>query len=254
VGSTVQQWLRQIPLSGCFNFRDLGGYPTTDGRSTRWKTVFRADGLARLDAQDCRILAQFGLSTVIDLRTHGEVDERGRIPGDILSVEYHHLPMYDVLPPDDELARYEEPAFVTERYHQMFAEGRPAIAKAIEILSRPNSLPAVFHCSAGKDRTGVLAALLLGFLGVPVEVIAEDYALSGEAMVTMLAWLRNEHPDRRDALERLAPAVTSAPHASMAAFLDRLVDEHGSFASLAEELGVSEPVNQLRTVLLEDPH
>jgi Tyrosine phosphatase family len=91
-------------------------------------------------------------------------------------------------------------------------------------------------------------------LGVSIDLIAEDYALSGQAMVTMLTWLRQEHPDARHTLARLAPAVVSAPRSSMAAFLDGVLDRYGSFDSLADDLGVSESVKRLRRALLEDAH
>lgn len=241
---------RRLPLTGCFNFRDLGGYPTSDGHRIRWRRLFRADGLTRLDASDCAMLADIGLATVIDLRTVGEVDERGRVPEGHFEVEYHHLPLTDVLPPDADLARYAEPAFVTSRYRQLFVEGSQSIATALEILAEPDSLPAVFHCSAGKDRTGVLAALVLGFLGVPDEIIVHDYALSGEAMVGMLEWLKKEYADDVESVERYAPAVTSAHPEAMAEFLRLLREEQGGFDELAGSLGVSDAVERLRSSLI----
>jgi protein-tyrosine phosphatase len=244
---------RTIDLSGCFNFRDLGGYPTADGRRIRWRRLFRADGLSRLDAVDCGVLAELGLATVVDLRTVGELDERGQFPTHHLEVEYHHLPLTDVLPPDSDLARYAEPAFVTSRYLQMFDEGSESIARAVEVLASPGALPAVFHCSAGKDRTGVLAALVLGFLGVPDEVIIEDYALSAKAMVKLFEWLREEYSEAGDALERYAPAVVSAFPEAMAEFVSSVRERRGGFDELAASLDVTGPVARLRESLLETP-
>ena len=247
----VAQPLRKLTLSGCVNFRDLGGYPGADGRRIRWRALFRADGLTRLDADDCAQLAGLGLVTVIDLRTLGEVEERGRFPQDAFDVEYHHLPLTDVLPPTEDLSRYDEPAFVTSRYRQLFSEGSSSLARAVRVLAEPGALPAVFHCSAGKDRTGILAALVLGFLGVPRDVIVEDYALSADAMVALLERLKQEYSEAVDEVERYAPAVISVAPETMAAFLDELEVEHGSFDDLAEELGVTDAVTCLRTSLLE---
>jgi protein-tyrosine phosphatase len=243
---------RRLPLSGCFNFRDLGGYPAAGGKRLRWRMIFRADGLTRLDAADCRLLADLGLATVVDLRTQGEAEERGRFPLQFLEVDYHHFPLMDVLPPTEELERYSEPAYVTARYRKMLTEGSPSITRAVDVLARPRSLPAVFHCSAGKDRTGVLAALVLGFLGVPSEVIVDDYALSGEAMVAMLEWMRQENPDSAEQIARLRPAVMSAPRESMAALLQIVAQEHGSFDRLAHHLRLVPAVERLREELLED--
>lgn len=241
---------RRLELSGCFNFRDLGGYAAADGRQIRWRTLFRADGLSRLDEADCAQLSELGLATVIDLRTLVEADERGRLPELSFEVEYHHLPLTDVLPPEAHLARYSEPAFVGERYRQLLANGSEAICRALEVLATPGALPAVFHCSAGKDRTGVLAALVLGFLGVPDEVIIEDYALSAEAMEGLLARLRDEYSENVEQIEKYAPAVTSAYPEAMAGFLKSLREEHGDFDKLAQTLGVSEAVTVLRRSLL----
>ena len=242
---------RKLTLAGCVNFRDLGGYPAADGRSIRWRQLFRADGLTRLDEDDCAQLADLGLATVIDLRTNGEVEQRGRFPEDAFEVEYHHLPLTDVLPPTEDLSRYDEPAFVTTRYQQLFSEGSSSLTRAVQLLAEPGALPAVFHCSAGKDRTGVLAALVLGFLGVPREVIVEDYALSAEAMTALLERLKQEYAESVAEVERYAPAVISVSPQTMAAFLDSLEADHGSFDDLARSLGVTDAVAQLRAMLLE---
>ncbi|HTZ07552.1 MAG TPA: tyrosine-protein phosphatase [Acidimicrobiales bacterium] len=242
---------RRLTLSGCVNFRDLGGYPTQDGRRLRWRTLFRADGLAGLDADDCAQLAAFGLRTVIDLRTVGEVEQRGRFPLERFEVEYHHLPLTDILPSQEDLRRYDEPAFVTSRYHELFTEGSRSLAQAVRILAEPGALPAVFHCSAGKDRTGILAALVLAFLGVPRAAIVDDYALSAEAMVALLERLKREYAESADEVERYRPAVVNAAPQTMDAFLDALEDEHGSFDRLADTLGVTDAVARLREELLE---
>jgi protein tyrosine/serine phosphatase len=198
------------------------------------------------------VLAEVGLSTVIDLRTVGEVQERGRFPSELLAVDYRHVPLIDVLPPQSELERYAEAAFVTSRYREIFDEGKESITQVLEILARPGSLPAVFHCSAGKDRTGILAALILGFLGVPLTVIAEDYALSGPAMERMLVWMRENNSGSAESLERLAPAVVSAPSESMTAFLHTVLETYGGFGGLARHLAVTSAVDRLRRELVED--
>ncbi len=242
---------RRLTFAGCVNFRDLGGYPGVGGRTIRWRRLFRADGLTRLDEDDCAQLADLGLSTVIDLRTQGEVEQRGQFPHEIFEVEYHHLPLTDVLPPTEDLSRYDEPAFVTSRYEQLFSEGSASLAKAVHVLAEPDALPAVFHCSAGKDRTGILAALVLGFLGVPRQLIVEDYALSAEAMISLLERLKVEYADSVEEVERYAPAVISVSPETMTRFLASLEDQHGSFDDLARSLGVSDAVTRLRASLLE---
>src|SRR6202041_1944966 len=93
---------RKLVFEGCFNFRDLGGYPTADGRRTRWRRLFRADGLSRLTDSDMDSLAALGIVTVIDLRTDLEAGTQGRFPEGVDGVDYHHLPLTDTLPGEEE--------------------------------------------------------------------------------------------------------------------------------------------------------
>ena len=83
---------RRLPIDGCVNFRDLGGYQVADGRRVRWRRLFRADGLNRLSDEDQLLLSGLGLATVIDLRTLDEAEQRGSFPVDALPVAYHSLP------------------------------------------------------------------------------------------------------------------------------------------------------------------
>lgn len=243
---------RRIALEAVFNFRDLGGYHTSDGRATRWRTLYRADGLHRLTPADVAQVRSLGVRTVIDLRSPAELEERGRFPVDDHPVAYHHLPMLSVVwdpeavpaePPDD---------FVAGLYLDMLREGAGAIADALRVLARPEAYPAVFHCAAGKDRTGVLAAVVLGLLGVPDEVITDDYALSAEAVVLWLEWVRVNLPEAADNVAKQPRVFQSADPATMATLLAAIRDEHGSVHGLADSLGIGpEVVHALRANLLE---
>src|SRR5579859_4556528 len=177
---------RVVDLEGCFNFRDLGGYRTVDGRCVRWQRLFRADGLHRLTEADLAHLAGLGLATVIDLRTEKELDEVGRIAWPAPDLAFHHLPMLDVLPDRTTYPAWVDAGYVADRYVAMLEKGRDAVAEALAILTDPTAYPAVFHCAAGKDRTGLLAAVVLGLLNVSDEDIVADYALSQHAMTRML--------------------------------------------------------------------
>jgi protein-tyrosine phosphatase len=160
---------RRIELAGLLNFRDVGGYPVTGGGSVRWRTLFRSDALHRLDSAGVAAITGLGLRTVLDLRTQLEVDYA---PSPVCG-RVTHIPVltgsdFQGVPLElDALYRY----FVDECGGQ--------IAAAIAELCGDDALPALVHCSAGKDRTGVVIALVLAVLGVPDELIAADYALSG---------------------------------------------------------------------------
>lgn len=243
---------RTLEFDGCVNFRDLGGYRSRDGRQIEWRRLFRADGLHRLTADDHGRLRELGVATVIDLRTVDEAEQRGRFPVDQVPVRYVDLPLTDVLPSTEELPAWKEASFVANRYAEMVENGAPALAGAFEVLGSGGSLPVVFHCSAGKDRTGVLSALILGFLGVPDEVIVEDYALSAAAMVRLLEHLKAEYPEAAEEVQKHAPAVLQVMPETMEEFLASLRDRYGSFDELAEWLGVVDAVKRLRDSVLSD--
>src|SRR5579859_6412456 len=150
---------RSFPFEAVFNFRDLGGYATRDGRMVRWRTLFRADGLNRLTEEEAEQLRGLGIVTVIDLRTVEEL-ARGRAP-ERLAGAFHHLPMFDVVPDWSAEPDVASPTFLADRYVEMLESGRDAVARALQVLADPSSLPAVFHCAAGKDRTGIVAAVVL---------------------------------------------------------------------------------------------
>ena len=242
---------RVVDMEGCFNFRDLGGYPAAGLRTVKWEHLFRADGLHRLTDADLARLAELGLVTVIDLRTDQELEEVGRIAWPAPELTYHHLPMLDVLPDRTTYPAWVDASYVADRYVGMLEKGAAAVAEALAILASPAAYPAVFHCAAGKDRTGLLAAVVLGLLGVSDEDIIADYALSQQAMGRMLAWLRAERPELREQIEGSAAAIVAAEPDTMSLFLDRLRERHGSFAGYAEALGVGGAVGPLQQALLD---
>ncbi|MCU0311935.1 MAG: tyrosine-protein phosphatase [Acidimicrobiales bacterium] len=242
---------RHLRLDGSFNFRDLGGYPAADGRHLRWRTLFRADALSRLEPADIEIFDRLGMRSVVDLRTASEVLE-GRIDHGHLRFEYHHLSVLGEswapldLPPDADAAEV-----LGSLYVEMLHQGAPALASAIGVLAEAGNVPAVFHCAAGKDRTGVLAALVLGLLGVDDEIIIADYGLSGRSMDQLVERLKATAPERLSAMNDQPSAYLAAPPGAMRRLLDHLRTEHGSVRGYADAIGVGdEVVDGLRASLL----
>jgi protein-tyrosine phosphatase len=217
-----------------------------------WRTLFRADGLNKLTDADVAQLTELGLATVIDLRTLDEAEQRGSFPVERVPVTYVGLPLTDVLPATEDLPDWGEAGYVAARYAAMVSEGGPMLTSAIDALATGDALPAVMHCSAGKDRTGVLSALLLAFLGVPDETIVADYALSAAAMGRLLDRLKAEYPDATEEVERYAPAVLHVVPETMEQFLADLQTRYGTYDDLAATLGVTEAVAVLRTRVLVD--
>jgi len=225
---------RHVALDGAVNFRDIGGYATEDGRRVRWRTVYRADGLSRLSDDDRATITALGITTVVDLRTSAEL-EGGAFPVDQIPVRFLHLPLLDAVP---DAERFEMvPGMLAAQYRDITRDAAPQIATALGILADPGAHPAVVHCTAGKDRTGVLVAILLGLLGVPDATIVEDYTLSAPAMVHLRSRLAGRYPEARSVIERANELFDAAP-ATIAALAahDALVWASAALRTLAGSL------------------
>ncbi len=245
---------RVLALEAVHNFRDLGGYATADGRITRWQVLYRADGLHRLSPADVEVLRGLGLRTVLDLRSDRELAERGTFPVDVYPVTFHHLPVIDVTWDREHAWKVTDPAeFLFQQYVALLSDGEPLFAKAFHLLGVPGALPAVFHCAAGKDRTGILAALLLASLGVPHDVVAEDYGLSRQAVERTLRWAEAHSPEMSALYGAIPPSHLAAEPEAMARLLSRVAEHHGSVRDYVVSIGVSNALlARLETVLLSE--
>lgn len=245
--------MRDIALVDTFNLRDLGGYATEDGRTVRWRRLFRGAGLQRLAGADLETVRALGIVTAIDLRTDGEVRATGTFPFGPLAATFHHLPMieriWDLSELDPDAAPHD---FLVSRYRDMLDEGAPTIATALELLARPGALPGAFYCAAGKDRTGVLAALVLGALGVPDEAIVADYHLSKERVERIRARALETRGAGASAMVAQPPAFMQAPAEAMEGLLGWIREAHGSPRSYLVAIGVGDAtLDALRDALLE---
>ncbi|MFF7715543.1 tyrosine-protein phosphatase [Streptomyces sp. NPDC007988] len=238
---------RHIPFERLHNFRDLGGYPTGDGRSVRWGRLYRSDSLAKLAGDDWERFLGLGIGTVVDLRYPWEIEARGRVPEDA-SFAYHNLSI--------EHRPYDQPSLGTEvevgpflaaRYLEVADDGVAELRQALGVIAAAAG-PVVFHCASGKDRTGLLAALVLLLLGVSEADAVEDFALTELATGRLLADWRAAHGDR----EPTWPGYGRAPAEVMTLFLAALARRHGSVRDYAANaLGVDEALTEaLRERLL----
>ena len=246
---------RVVRLDAVHNFRDIGGYPTVDGHTTRWGRLFRADGLYRLTSSDLEVVRQLGLRTVIDLRTEEELDLSGRFPLQYHPVHFHHLPVQDVLwtqMPDIDVTDRDPAEFLEWAYLHMLSECSDRFARVIDHLAEAEVLPAVFHCAAGKDRTGVLAMLILGALGVREEYIVADYALTAGGMERMRDWSRRDAPELYERLANLPSVFTAAVPEAIFAVMGVINERHGSIRDYVLHLGVStDALDRLSAELLD---
>jgi protein-tyrosine phosphatase len=171
-----------VALDGATNFRDLGGYVGREGRPLRWRRVFRSDHLGGLSAADHAVLARLNVRAALDFRG---AQERAATPYAVPGLEQHALSieptvaqrMQEAEDGGRDLTGEMVEGFMRELYRRLVQHQAPRFAEFFGHLLRAQA-PLVFHCTAGKDRTGVAAALLLLSLGVPRETVEEDYLLT----------------------------------------------------------------------------
>jgi len=175
---------RSLKLSGASNFRDLGGYIGQDGRTVRWRRLFRSDHLAGLTPEDASRVAELGVARTVDLR--GE-RERAAVPYTLPGVAQHALPieptvvqrMKDLLDAGHHLTAQETVGLMQQTYRAFVHDNAHRFSELFRLLLDEDA-PLVFHCTAGKDRTGFAAALILLALDVPRPVVIQDYLLTNE--------------------------------------------------------------------------
>jgi len=259
---------RHIALTGQPNFRDLGGYATTDGRHVKWRAVYRSGELSQLSEDDVGKLGALGIKSVVDLRSPEEVSARGEgrlppgarlVPLPIASSDLFAklIPMFlkgdfSQVPPD-----------LLDRVNRMLVRDFTAqYAGLLAALSDPTNRPLVFHCTQGKDRAGFGAAMVLSALGVPWDTVVEDYLLSNhfrkEENDKMLEMIRRfasslGGPDGEEIAFSRVEGLLYVKEQSLQAAHAEIIERHGSVAAfLTEGLGCSQAeLEHLRDELLE---
>jgi protein-tyrosine phosphatase len=258
-GNRVEIAERKLPLEGPRNFRDLGGYPTADGRRVRWGQVFRADSLAELSDADIAYLGRIGLARVIDLRGDFEISDRPNRLAGRTEFAYVQLQIGEGdLAPAEWARKFEagefgeiDASWLVRGYQRTLDERAERVGGVLRQLAAAPS-PAVFHCTAGKDRTGIVSALLLLLLGVPREVVIGDYSLTalytGDRIPAADQWFeeRGIEPER-------AAHVLSSRREAMEETLAHLDSRYGGAERFAREragVGAGE-IEALRSWLIE---
>jgi protein-tyrosine phosphatase len=251
---------RLLPLEGAQNFRDLGGYPAGAGGRVRWGRVFRSDSLSALTAADLALLERVGLRLVCDFRGDAEVLDEPNLLAGRAPFDYWRLPLGDrSVQPAEWRRRFEsgdfgaiDASWLTRSYRGMIDECAADIGAVFRRLARGDGLPAVLHCTAGKDRTGVAVALLLLVLGVPRELVIEDYALTGRYTEGRIRAAERFFRERGIDPDRVRALLGSEP-TTLAAALDHLDQAHGGAERWARERAglEAEELAALRETLVE---
>jgi len=243
--ATQQAHSRLLPLQGGQNFRDLGGYRTVDGRIVRWGLLFRSGAMNGLTPADFDYLGKLGIRTVCDFRS---TDERNaapvRWPGDVAPRIFADDYEMDMAGLDFTAAVH----WTSEQARAAMAQTYPRLLDTFNGQYRrmfaqllAGNVPLAFNCSAGKDRTGVAAALILTALGVPRETVIDDYLLSNRYFDPRKAMTVDDPASQ--AWRKLPPAVLQAFMGVDRSYIEavfRVIDAHpgGAEAYLRDRLGL----------------
>jgi protein-tyrosine phosphatase len=247
--------VRRIGLVGPANFRDLGGYRAGRAR-VRSGRVFRSDSLSRLTESDVRhVVDELGVLTVVDLRAGHEVETYGHGPLGDEGVIVHHLPIADETRPEriERPVDAPDPSTMTldQIYLIMLDRYSERFVAVLRVLADEANHPIVFHCAAGKDRTGLVAALLLSLLGVDDEAVATDYAISAEHIDELIDRHRAQAEAEGGTVE-VSDALLAADAEVMMNVLQEMHRRYGSAEQYLQTYGLeSEAVAALRDSLLE---
>ena len=251
---------RRVFLEGSVNFRDLGGYQTADKRRVKWGLVFRSDNLGRLTERDVVYLEGMGIRQVCDFRTSAETKKLpDRFPRND-SAKYLHLPIrHGEFDPANTFERIQKgdiewmtEEFMIQGYIKNIDNFAPVWSALFKCLADRSRRPMVFHCTGGKDRAGVCAAMILLALGVPEKTVIADHGLSNvyiaDVLENIYARIRSAGVDP----QRVSAYFTAPPNA-IVAFIDHIKQTYGSAVGyLRKKAGIKqEVIDRLKMDLLE---
>ena len=231
---------RILDFPSLHNARDLGGYPTSDGATTRWRSVLLADDVVHLTPVGLQALLDFGLRTVIDLRWPEEVAAH---PNPLTRRQIHYRHVSLLTHSQQNWGRLSGPATREEWNRLVLIHTRPQLRDVLQVIAAAPPGPLLFHCVAGKDRTGVVAALLLALADVTAEAIAYDYGMSAECL-REIYFIRHAQRDRAETLEALRCPPEGAHNVL------EYVARHGGIRAFLQQIGLSqEEIVRLRALL-----
>lgn len=240
---------RFVPLAGTMNARDLGGLPLCGGGRTRVGHLYRSDAPLRWEHGDPERLERLGLSTVVDLRELHELEREPNVLATTAGVRVHHVEVWrrihaSGIAPSD-------PWDITAFYLAALDHAGDAFAQAIEVLAAAPGA-ALFHCTAGKDRTGVLALLVLDLVGVDREAVVEDFALT-EARIEPIRERLLRDAELRGIAKRDFIRLLGATPDLIEPAIDHLERRHGGAEAYLRRNGASDRALQALRTKLRDP-
>lgn len=238
---------RIINIEGSYNLRDVGGYPTRDGKTTRWGALLRSASPHHMPEASWQPLVELGVHTLIDLRRPSEAAREGYLDYVPPTMVYKPLPLFD----DEEYWNVDTPANDLSELYIRFLENCGKQFNTILHAIADDSGTTLVHCAVGKDRTGMVIALALGAAGVDAETIAEDYAHSNTLLSPLFDGFRAEVRAEGGDLGRLERMLESR-HEVMIETLEQLERDYGGFGGYFERIALpGETITKLRRKLVE---
>ena len=248
-----EKYPRHLRFKSVINFRDLGGYRTRNNRTIAWRRIFRSGEFSRITREDYRRLKEeIKLAAVIDLRSPQEVEHQGIGLVSESNMRYYSIPFMAGTSRADDERFFRQCTNMGQFYlyiikHESFGS---QIVRALEVIAAAENHPLVFNCAIGKDRTGVLAAMLLSIIGVPDKDIIEDYTLSGPYMEELLEQIKS-NPEAEANVPEVPDYFWKAVPESMEIFLTTLRKQYGSIPGYLKSMGSADGlIERLEKALL----
>jgi protein-tyrosine phosphatase len=232
---------RLLQLDTTYNTRDIGGYTTEDGKTTKWLKLLRSDNLHALTPDAQNTLLDCGVSTIIDLRNDDEIEKAPNVFAQHPQVSYHNIPLFN-----NQIDYSQIPLWSLEELYVITLDKCRGQVLAIINAITVHKTPILVHCAAGKDRTGIIIALLLAIANVPLVTIAEDYAISGKNIIPIYK------EEIEIAKEKGFAHIFDSPVETMLGTFSYLQKEYGGAVGYLQTIGITdEQINHIREMLVD---
>ena len=238
----MQKCYRRLPLTGLFNARDLGGFPTGDGRITKYRSFIRCEAPLKLTDSDLSFLKEYNITTSIDFRGNREVERQPSLLKDVPWITYFRSPTFNEQVAFGSRRKSQGPpvtSFVDwgEKYIEMADGCKAWVRRTLEIISESDGA-VMYNCTTGKDRTGMISALLLGLCGVSYEDITADYCVSELYLTPVYKELIRAYLEHwpEETAQITDPFFKTAPK-NMQCLLTHFDDEYGGVAGYVAACG-----------------